>query len=89
MNTNEAKIFAAQLGADVPLVDLHGLYPREAEEKLEQFIFANYQVKQKTVRVVYGLGTGKLGEEILAYLQKHPLVELSVEENGSCIVIMI
>ena len=88
MNTNEAKILAAQIAENISQIDLHGLYPLAAKEKLEHFLFVSYQQKITMMRVVYGLGTGKLCEEILAYLKNHPLVELCVESSGSCVVIL-
>ena len=39
MNNKQAKIFAAEIGADIPVLDLHGLYPDEALEKIELFVF--------------------------------------------------
>jgi len=88
MNNLEAKIFAAELGAKMPELDLHGYYPNEALEKLEVFLFRNSQNKETMVRIIYGFGTGKLAEEVLKYLKKHPLVEAVVEKDGSCVVVL-
>jgi dsDNA-specific endonuclease/ATPase MutS2 len=85
MNNTQAKIFAASLGGKIPELDLHGLYPEEALEKLELFLFANRN--EQYCRVIYGMGTGKLREAVLGYLKKHPLVEDVVEDGGSCVVI--
>lgn len=87
MNDKDMKIFAASLGADIPSLDLHGFYPSEALEKLELFLFDLYKGKNKTARVIYGGGTGKLRQAVLDYLKKHPLVEDVTEEGGSCVVI--
>ena len=38
-NKNEELFFAAELGADIPELDLHGFYPDEALEKLEIFLY--------------------------------------------------
>lgn len=86
MNNKEAKKFAASLGGFMPELDLHGLYRQEALEKLELFIYENFQKKENRIRVIYGFGTGKLCESVLEYLGKHPLVDEVVEDSGSCIV---
>ena len=86
MNNNEAKIFAAQLGADIPTLDLHGYYPVEALEKLELFLFDN--VDSDVVKVIYGGGTGKLRQEVLSSLKDHPLPKKVVEDNGLCFVLL-
>lgn len=86
MDKKEAIIFAAQIGADIPELDLHGLYPTEALEKLELFLFANRD--QAVLRIIYGGGTGKLGEAVLVYLREHPLVDDLVEEGGGCLVLI-
>ena len=85
MNNQQAKIFAASLGGRMPELDLHGLYPNEALEKSELFLFANRE--EQKCRVIYGMGTGKLKQAILVYLKKHPLVEDVFDEGGSCVVI--
>ena len=85
MDNKQAKIFAASLGAEMPELDLHGFYPAEALEKLELFLFANKD--KQMCRVIYGGGTGKLREEVLAYLKKHPMVEGVVEEGGSAVIL--
>lgn len=89
MDNIEAKIFAAQLNRDIPTLDLHGLYPNEALEKLELFLFENYANREeKVVRVIYGGGTGRLGEAVRACLNGHKLVLKTVIEHGSCLVII-
>jgi len=87
MNNKQAKIFAAEIGADIPVLDLHSLYPDEALEKVEPFIYDMYKNKQDMGRIIYGGGTGKMREEVLNYLEKHPLVDDVVEEGGSCLVL--
>lgn len=86
MNNKQAKIFAVSLGAKMPELDLHGLYPQEALGQLELFLFANRN--KQMCRVIYGYGTGKLRVEVLAYLKKHPLVDEIVEDAGSCVVFL-
>ena len=90
MNTIEAKIFAAQLGNNgIPVLDLHGLYIDEALEKLELFLFDNYSPRdEKVIRIVYGGGTGRLGEAVRNCLDKHKLVVKIVAEHGSCLAVL-
>lgn len=87
MNNREAKIFAADLGADIPELDLHGFYPDEALEKLEQFLYSCYKKKIKMARVIYGGGTGKLRDVVLEHLQKHPQVEDVVDRGATCVIL--
>jgi len=86
MNNKQAKIFAASLGVEMPELDLHGLYPREALEKLELFLFANRD--KQMLRVIYGGGTGKLMREVTDYLKKHPLVDEVIDNGGSCVIVL-
>jgi dsDNA-specific endonuclease/ATPase MutS2 len=85
MNNKQAKIFAAQIGSDIRELDLHGFYPGEALDKLELFLFQNRD--DSIVRIIYGGGTGKLREEVLNRLKKHPLVEDIVDDGGNCLVL--
>ncbi len=88
MDNKQAKIFAAEIGADIPVLDLHGFYPSEALEKIEMFVYGIYKSKEEIGRIIYGGGTGVLRQEVLQYLEKHPLVEDVVEEGGSCLVML-
>ena len=86
MNDKEAKIMAADLGGEMSEVDLHGLYPTEALEKLELFLFANKD--REMIRVIYGGGTGKLKEVVLNYFEKDPQVAEVVDRGASCLVFL-
>ena len=88
MDNKQAKIFAAEIGADIPVLDLHGFYPSEALEQVEPFVYGIYKNKRDVGRIIYGGGTGVLCREVLDYLKKHPLVEDVVEEGGSCLVMI-
>ena len=88
MNNKQAKIFAAEIGADIPVLDLHGFYPSEALDMIDPFVYGIYKNKEQVGRIIYGGGTGVLRREVLQYLQKHPLVEDVVEEGGSCIFLI-
>ena len=88
MNNKEAKIFAADLGADISELVLHGFYPDEAIQKLEEFLFTCYQEKIKMARIIYGGGTGKLHDIVLRYLIKHPQVEDVVDRGATCLIML-
>ena len=89
MTNYETKIFAAQLRDDLPTLDLHGMYPDEAIEKLELFLFDNFNENdEQVVKIIYGGGTGKLGEKVRDYLKNHNLVKEVIKEFGSCLVII-
>ncbi len=85
---NKFRFLAAELGADIPELDLHGFYPDEAVEKLEIFLYDNLIKKEKLARIIYGGGTGKLREIILSHLARHEAVDEYKEENGHCVVIL-
>lgn len=85
---DEYKFFAAELGAQIPELDLHGNYPDEAVEKLDIFISDLIYKKENIGRVIYGGGTGKLREIVLSRVQKSPLVKEYKDEGGSCLVLI-
>lgn len=87
MDRNSAKFFAAQLGAKIPSLDLHGFYPSVALEKLEIFLYQCIEKKVDSGRIIYGGGTGRLREIILEKIKNHPTVVDYKEEGGSCIIL--
>jgi DNA-nicking Smr family endonuclease len=87
MNNLEARRMAAQLSTDLPTLDLHGLYPAEALDSLELFLYNAYQSGALAVHVVCGIGSGQLLSQVDGYLQKHPFVEEVFQEAGKCIVL--
>ncbi len=87
MNPAEAREFAARLRTDLPTIDLHGLYPSAAEERLERALYDAYQASHDGLRVIYGVGTGALRTHCLTYLKKHPLVETIAADDGMCTIL--
>ncbi len=82
--------FAAEIDSHIAVVDLHEYTTLpEALEQLERKLFLLSKSGEKYIRVVYGIGTGRLGKAVHEALDKNPLVVSSKEsENGgSCIVI--
>ncbi|MFA6548287.1 MAG: Smr/MutS family protein [Candidatus Magasanikbacteria bacterium] len=87
MKNDELKFYAAQLGAKIPELDLHGLYPSDALEKLDIFIYQCVEKNTDSARVIYGGGTGKLREVVLEKLKGCKAVKNYQEEGGSVIVL--
>jgi len=76
-------------GHDVPYIDLHGTpFLHDALEQLEKELFFFFQKGEKNVRVIHGIGTGKLADAVHEALTKNPMVVEFAEEQtgGSCIV---
>lgn len=88
MNPDEARKLALSLSTDLPELDLHGLYPQEAEARLELFLFDAHRMRHAGARIIYGVGSGVLRRHIVSHLQNHPLVDYLLEEEGSCKIIL-
>ena len=89
MDKNSAKFFAAQIGAKIPTLDLHGFYPSDALEKLEIFLYQCIEKNADSARIIYGGGTGRLREAVLKYLKGHKVVTDYQDEGGSCVVLFL
>ena len=87
MKNDELKFFAAQLGAQIPTLDLHGFYPSDALDKLDIFIYQCIEKNADSARIIYGGGTGKLREIVLAKLKEYKVVTKFQEEGGSVVVL--
>lgn len=87
MDKNSAKFFAAQIGAVIPTLDLHGFYPSDALEKLEIFLYQCVEKNADSARVIYGGGTGRLRQAVLGYLENHKVPVDYQDEGGSCVVL--
>lgn len=75
----------------IPVIDLHGIIdPFLALEQLEKELFLLFQHKHHSLRVVHGIGTGRLADLVHEALQNNPLVVKFEEENtgGSCLVFL-
>ncbi len=82
MDRFEARLFSAQLRQDLPELDLHGLYPNEAIDKIEPFLFVHAANNESTLKIIYGAGTGRLRAAVIDYLQRHPLV-VTLHDQGT------
>jgi len=86
MSDSDLKFFAAQLGADIPELDLHKNNPGDIEIEIDQFLYRSFQAKKDVVRIIYGGGQGIMRKSVLDFLHQHPLVEKIEEAGGSCVV---
>lgn len=87
MDKNKAKFFAAEIGAKIPTLDLHGFYPSDALEKLDVFIYECVAKNVDSARIIYGGGTGRLREAALDYLKNIKAAADYKDEGGSCIIL--
>jgi len=88
MNNKDIKFFAAEIGAEIPTLDLHGFYPEVALEKMDYFLYQCLEKKQNMARIIYGGGTGKLKEEVIKALKKFSIVTDYRDSGGSCIIMI-
>ena len=87
---DSATLFAAELNPNIATIDLHHTGTvADALEQLERELFLFYQNGEPYVRVVYGIGTGKLASAVQEALTKNPMIgSWEKEENGgSCIAV--
>ncbi len=82
------RLLAAELRTDLPALDLHGRYPAEALDEMELFLDSYFRAGESAVKIIYGGGTGRLGEAVLGRLHSHPLVDKIEEIGGSCLVLL-
>lgn len=82
MNSTEAKKLALSLQTDFQELDLHGFYPEEALEKLDQFLYDTSRSGHQFIKVIYGIGTGALREAVVSYIEQHPLIEEWIDQGG-------
>ena len=90
MDKSEAQIFAAELGLNIPKLDLHGKYPEEIESEVKGFVLEKYNLDEEMVRIIYGVGTGKMKETVLAILKKEDMksiIDTVEEKSGSCVIV--
>lgn len=79
----EAHIFAAEIGAEVPEVDLHGMDRLDAERHINQTVDEAFMSGERVVRIVHGVGQGILRETARKLLDEHPLVKIWKAASGT------
>lgn len=62
------------LYSNLPTLDLHGLDRDLARIEINDFIRDNYQIKNKKVIIIHGIGTGILKKTTLKTLKVNKLV---------------
>lgn len=74
-------------------VDLRGMYPDEAEARVEQAITAAINANVTVLELIHGKGTGVLRQRIQQFLRNHPSVESfrlgSMEEGGAGVTVAV
>lgn len=73
----------AELGADVPEIDLHGMGVREAVDATERLLQGAFMHKERIVRIVHGRGDGTLRDVVRAHLEAHPNVRGFRTDDGA------
>ena len=56
------------------VLDLHGFFPQQIPEILEEYLQYAAEKRIAEVRIVHGKGKSRLKWEVRNYLQDHPLV---------------
>lgn len=72
-----ADLLAAEIGQDIPQVDLHGMREDEAEREVEHFINTQFAAGKRAARIVHGKGLGSLrrvAQRVLADYVKKDIV---------------
>lgn len=82
--------FAAEIDQNILVIDLH-ISPSipEALDQMHHELLQQFYQGKKYVRVVYGIGEGKLAAAVQKELSKFPLIRAWRESDagGNCIVI--
>lgn len=71
----ERKIFAADLGKEAPVFDLHGMRVDEALKEAEHILYTEFEKGTEILELIHGRGEGKLKQAIQDFLKSYPLVE--------------
>lgn len=86
---SDLDLFAAQLNAYLPTIDLHHAGSVvDALEILDREL-SRAIVKEKYCRIIYGVGTGALRNAVLNRLKELSFVQKVAEEEsgGSCVIV--
>ena len=57
------------------VLDLHGFFPEQAVEMVEEFLNQAIDLNLDTVRIIHGKGRSKMKWTIYQVLKQHPAVE--------------
>ncbi len=62
-------------------IDIRGMYVEEALDMVDKFLDNVLLAGLKEVRIIHGVGTGALRNNLIPFLNQHPLVE-STSQGG-------
>lgn len=81
--------FAADIDPSMPAIDLHHTHTIvDALDELERELFYFSNSDMPYVRVIHGIGEGKLAKAVHKALDKNPMVVQWKQEGGSTIVLL-
>lgn len=84
----ESRMLASELRKDLPKLDLHGLRRDEIQNRIDQFLYEQFNKDEFSAEIIFGIGKGILREEGLNFLQNHPLVGKVIDKGVRCIVLL-
>lgn len=87
---NDFRLFAAELRTDLPELDLHGRRAGDVTYATDTFLDQQFMTGATEVRIIFGKGTGKVREVVVAMLSRHELVDAWREaaSGGSAVIIL-
>jgi len=72
----------AELGADVPTVDLHGMSCTDAAIAVDRLIHSAFMRSEHVIRVIHGHGSGALKEVVKQLFSRHSNVTFFKMTSG-------
>lgn len=76
---------------NIPTLDLHGIDRDYAKILINEFVEDNYKIKEKTIKVIHGNGTGiikKTTQETLKHNKKVESYKINNFNSGETIIIL-
>ena len=80
---NETVIFAAELGGQVPTIDLHGFTRDWAKNQLDSFLHHAFMQGDEVIKIIHGRGGGWLRQMVHEYLAEQEKLGLVAKFRGS------
>jgi len=73
-----------QLVVITDTLDLHGYYPQQIPQMLDDFIQNAHRLRLKEVKIIHGKGRSRLKRIVWEELEKNPLVESFRDAHPLC-----
>jgi len=73
-----------QLVVITDTLDLHGYYPQQVPQMLDDFIQNAHRLRLKEVKIIHGKGRSRLKRIVWEELEKNPLVESFRDAHPLC-----